>query len=173
MSTKTQQEHEFKIPFYHPFLLACVLLVLMLFVLLMLLLLFPGINQRQAIAILLVSLLGVSVVAIPIAITTSIYRLSVDAQGIKGRNNYFAPFRLSWADIVAVKPIRIPGYPYLLLSTPTYRAVWWEARYWIPLFLTDMVGFRSAITKYADPDHPLRRYLERRSDDLDSTERYS
>jgi len=167
MDTTMQAERNVKLPFLRLFLVSSVIIVVVLMpLILMMLLSLPrtGTNQSQVIGVILfIVLLPVLVAAIPIAITTSIYRLSVDAQGIKGRTNTFAPFKVSWADIIAVKPINMLGYPYLLLSTPTYKAKWWEPRYWIPLILSDMAGFRMAVIQYADPDNPLRRYLESRS----------
>jgi len=33
----------------------------------------------------------------------------------------------------------------------------------LPLFLTDMPGFRAAVAQYAPSENPLRRYLEQHS----------
>ena len=166
MDTTMQAERHFKVPFLRPFLLSTFLIVAFLIPFTLYLMSLPRTGQEDELAtvglFVFMFLLPIVLSAIPVAISTSVYRLAVDAQGIKGRTNTFAPFKIAWADIVDVKPINMPGYPYLLLSTPTYKAVWWEPRYWIPLYLSDMAGFRNLVIQYADPDNPFRRYLESR-----------
>ena len=79
----------------------------------------------------------------------------VDPNGIGGRNNALAYRRLNWSEIESIEPWLIPGYPYVQINGGGKRRV-----FWVPLFLTDMPGFRAAIARYAPPDNPLRRYLE-------------
>jgi hypothetical protein len=80
----------------------------------------------------------------------------VDPDGIAGPNNWHVYHRLDWSEIESVGPWRIPGYPYLQVHGGGKRCV-----FWLPLFLTDMPGFRSAVARYAPPENPLRRYLEK------------
>lgn len=104
-------------------------------------------------------LLGLAVFAVallvPIGLSVRAVRWHVDPKGIGGRNNLFVYHRLDWADIVSVEPWLIPGYRYVQVNGAGKR---WA--FWLPLFLTDMPGLRAAITQYAPPENPLRRYLE-------------
>jgi hypothetical protein len=65
---------------------------------------------------------------------------------------------LDWSEIESVEAWLIPGYPYLQVNGGGSR---WA--FWLPLFLTDRAGFRSAVARYAPEDNPLRRYLEEHS----------
>jgi hypothetical protein len=104
-------------------------------------------------------LLGLAVIAValmlPIGLVVSMSRWHVDPNGIGGRNNWLVYHRLEWSEIKSVKPWLIPGYRYLQMNGGGKRWV-----FWLPLFLTDMPGLRSAVTRYAPPGNPLRRYLE-------------
>ena len=81
-----------------------------------------------------------------------------EQDGIGGRNRLLVYHRLHWSEIESVEPWLIPGYRYLQVNGGGKR---WA--FWLPLFLTDMPGLRSAVACYAPPDNPLRRYLERHS----------
>jgi hypothetical protein len=96
------------------------------------------------------------VLLVPIGLTVWTSRWHVDSEGIGGRDNWHAYHRLDWSEIEAVEPWLIPGYPYLQV-----RGGGWRWAFWLPLFFTDMAGFRAAIARYAPPDNPLRLYLEK------------
>jgi hypothetical protein len=49
----------------------------------------------------------------------------------------------------------IPGYRYVQVNGVGKRSA-----FWLPLFLTDMSGFRSTMMQYAPAGNPLRSYLE-------------
>jgi hypothetical protein len=99
---------------------------------------------------------GVAVVLLlPIGVAVWVSRWHVDPNGIGGRNNMLVYHRLDWSEIESVEVWMIPGYPYLQVNGRGMRRA-----FWLPLFLTDMPGFRSAIAHYAPPENPLRRYLE-------------
>ena len=83
-------------------------------------------------------------------------RWYVDPNGIGGPNNRLVYHRLDWSEIESVKPWLIPGYRYLQVNGVGKRRA-----FWLPLFLTDMPGLRSAVARYAPPGNPLRRYLEK------------
>jgi hypothetical protein len=104
-------------------------------------------------------LLGFAGVAValllPIGLTVGTSRWHVDPDGIGGRNNRLAYHRLDWSEIESVEPWLIPGYRYLQVN-----GVGKHWAFWLPLFLTDMPGLRSAVARYAPPENPLRRYLE-------------
>ncbi len=105
-------------------------------------------------------LLGFAAVAValllPIGLAVWASRWHVDPDGIGGRNNYLVYHRLDWSEIESVEPWLIPGYRYLQVN-----AVGKRRAFWLPLFLTDMPGLRSAVARYAPPGNPLRRYLEK------------
>jgi hypothetical protein len=104
-------------------------------------------------------LLGFAAVAlillVPIGWAMGTSRWHVDRRGIGGRNNWHVYHRLDWSEIESVSPWLIPGYPYLQVNGGGKRWV-----FWLPLFLTDMPGFRSAVAQYAPPENPLQRFLE-------------
>ena len=106
-----------------------------------------------------VILLGFAGVAVAllllIGLTVGTSRWHVDPDGIGGRNNSLVYHRLDWSEIESVEPWLIPGYRYLQVNGVSKR---WA--FWLPLFLTDMSGLRSAVARYAPPGNPLRRYLE-------------
>jgi hypothetical protein len=105
-------------------------------------------------------LLGFAAVALvlflPIGWAVGTSRWHVDPKGIGGRDNWHVYHRLDWSEIDSISPWLIPGYPYLQVNGGGQRWV-----FWLPLFFTDMPGFRSAVARYAPPENPLRRYLEK------------
>ena len=104
-------------------------------------------------------LLGFATVAVAlllvIGLAVGASRWHVDPNGIGGRNNLLVYHRLDWSEIESVEPWLLPGYRYVQVNGVGKR---WA--FWLPLFLTDMPGLRSAIARYAPPGNPLRRYLE-------------
>ena len=92
---------------------------------------------------------------LPIGLAVLVSRWHVDANGIGGRNNWLVYHRLEWSEIESVEPWLIPGYRYLQVNGVDKRWV-----FWLPLFFTDMPGFRAAVARYAAPENPVRRYLE-------------
>jgi hypothetical protein len=143
----------FRITLWRPWLLALALLALP--AALVVALFVVGGNLAAATAILL-GFAGVAVaLLLPIGLTVGTSRWHVDPDGIGGRNNYLVYHRLDWSEIESVEPWLIPGYRYLQVNGISKRRA-----FWLPLFLTDMPGFRSAVAHYAPPANPLRRYLE-------------
>jgi hypothetical protein len=104
-------------------------------------------------------LLGFVAVAValllPIGLAVRASCWHVDPNGIGGRNNWLVYHRLDWSEIESVEPYLLPGYRYLQVNGVSKR---WA--FWLPLFLTDMPGLRTAVVRYAPPTNPLRRYLE-------------
>ena len=114
-------------------------------------------GKLAAAAVILLGFAGVAVaLLLPIGLTVGTSRWHVDPYGIGGRNNYLVYHRLDWSEIESVEPWLIPGYRYLQVNGVGKR---WA--FWLPLFLTDMPGLRSAVARYAPPGNPLRRYLEK------------
>jgi hypothetical protein len=115
-----------------------------------------GAGERAAVAAILLGFAALAVaLLLPIGLAVSASRWHVDPNGIGGPNNSLVYHRLDWAEIKSVQPWLIPGYRYLQVNGVGKR---WA--FWLPLFLTDMPGLRSAIARYAPPENPLRRYLE-------------
>jgi hypothetical protein len=113
-------------------------------------------GQLAAASRILLGLAGLAVILLlPIGVSVSAIRWHVDPHGIGGRNSWLAYHRLEWAEIESVEPWLIPGYRYVQVNGAGKR---WA--FWLPLFLTDMPGLRAAVTRYAPPENPLRRYLE-------------
>jgi hypothetical protein len=94
---------------------------------------------------------------VPIMIVVATHRWRVDADGIGGRDNWHVYRRVGWAEIASVSPRPIPGYRFVWVNSRSRRRA-----FWLPLFLTDMEGFRNAVARHAPPDNPLRLYLEGR-----------
>lgn len=114
-------------------------------------------GQPLAALCILLVLAGAAVaLLLPIGIAVRVGRWHVDPNGIGGRNHSLVYHRLDWSEIESVEPWLIPGYRYLQVNGVRRR---WA--FWLPLFFTDMPGFRSAVTQYAPPENPLRRYLEK------------
>ena len=113
-------------------------------------------GERAAAAGILLGFAGVAAaLLLPIGLAVRVSRWHVDPNGIGGRNNWLAYRRLAWSEITSVEPWPIPGYRYLQVNGAGRRRA-----FWLPLFLTDMPGLRSAVVRYAPPGNPLRRYLE-------------
>ena len=143
----------FRISLWRPWLLALALLALP--AALIVAIFVVGGKLAAATGILL-GFAGVAVaLLLPIGLTVGMSRWHVDPDGIGGRNNYLVYHRLDWSEIESVEPWLIPGYRYLQVNGVGKR---WA--FWLPLFLTDMPGLRSAVARYAPPGNPLRRYLE-------------
>jgi hypothetical protein len=104
-------------------------------------------------------LLGFAAIAVvlllPIGLSVRTSRWHVSAAGIGGRNNALVYHHLSWSEIESVEPWLIPGYRYLQVNGRGKRHA-----FWLPLFLTDMPSFRSAVARSAPSTNPLRQYLE-------------
>jgi len=95
------------------------------------------------------------VLLLPIGLAVWVSRWHVDPSGIGGRNTMLVYNHLNWAEIESVEPWLIPVYRYVQVN-----GVGKPRAFWLPLFLSDMPGFRSAMMQYAPSENPLRRYLE-------------
>jgi hypothetical protein len=113
-------------------------------------------GERATAEGILLGFAGIAVaLLLPIGLVAQANRWHVDPNGIGGRNNWLVYHRLEWSDITSVEPWLIPGYRYVQVSGAGKRRA-----FWLPLFLTDMPGLRSAVARHAPPGNPLRRYLE-------------
>jgi len=92
---------------------------------------------------------GVFVLAIAIAVCT----VSVTDQGITlNRVN-----KAEWSAIEGITLRSLLGMPYLLL----HRSRGWK--WWLPLYLQDVSGFKAAVISKAPAGHPVRIYAESQS----------
>lgn len=112
-------------------------------------------SPAAAVPILLAFAVVAAFLLLPIGLAVRVSRWDVDPTGIGGRNNQLVYHRLEWSEIESVEPWLIPGYRYVQINGAGKRRL-----FWLPLFLTDMPGFRAAVARYASPENPLRRYLE-------------
>jgi hypothetical protein len=143
----------FRITLWRPWLLAVALLALPAGVVVALTVVA---GQLALASVILLVLAGAAVaLMLPIGWAVRASRWHVDPDGIGGPNNWHVYQRLDWSEIESVGPWPIPGYRYLQVNGGGQRRV-----FWLPLFLTDMPGFRSAVARYAPPGSPLRCYLE-------------
>jgi hypothetical protein len=149
----TDRELTFRITWVRPWLLALIVMSTALFLIACL-----GAAAGQAGAWIAfgLGLAVASVVALVcIVIGAATLRWHVDADGIGGPNNWHVVRQVGWSEIASVSPWPIPGYRLVQVNSRSRRRV-----FWLPLFFTDMEGFRKAVARYAPPDNPLRRYLE-------------
>ena len=97
-----------------------------------------------------------TLLALPIGWAVGSSRWDVDATGIGARDNWHIYRRVGWGEMRSVSRLLLPGYPVVWVNVADRR---W--RIWVPLFLSDMAGFRAAVARYANPDNPLRQLLDR------------
>ncbi|HLN27314.1 MAG TPA: hypothetical protein VK395_06190 [Gemmataceae bacterium] len=141
----------FRIPFLRPWLFAVALLSVPALAITILAALAGDLAALRSV---LLGWVGVILLlAAPIGLAVSIGRWQVDEHGIQGPNNWFIPCSVAWDEMRSVSEWPIPGYRYLWINTTRIWVVW------VPLFLTDMAGFRQAVKTFAAADNPLRRYF--------------
>jgi len=143
----------FRISLWRPWLLAVAPLALLAVVGVALAVVAGG--PAAAVPILLVFAVVAVLLLLPIGFVVRLSRWDVDPAGIGGRNNQLVYHRLAWSAIESVEPWLIPGYRYVQINGVGKRRA-----FWLPLFLTDMAGFRAAVARFAPSENPLRRYLE-------------
>jgi len=97
-----------------------------------------------------------ALLALPSGWAVATSRWDVDAAGIGGRDSWHMYQRVWWDEIQSVSRMPLPGYPAVWLNTTGRR---WAL--WVPLFVTDMEGFRAAVVAHAGQSNPLRQLLDR------------
>ena len=112
-------------------------------------------DRLAALSITVLACTGLAVVLLLlVSAAVRVSRWHVDPHGIGGRNNSLVYRRLAWSEISSVEPWPIPGHRYLQV-----RDLHGRRAFWLPMFLTDMPGLRSAVARHAPPGNPLREYL--------------
>lgn len=112
----------------------------------------PEVSVGAVIGLMIVA--GVLLLPIGWAVRTGHW--DVDTSGIGGPDNWHVYRSVTWDEIRSVSRFPVPGYPFVWVNTTRRR---WA--FWVPLFLTDMTGFREAVSRYAPRHNPLRQYLEK------------
>ena len=145
--------HTFRITFWRPWLLAVAILAV------------PALaagrftmsgQVRAAAAVAGGLAVAAALLALPIDWAVGNSRWDVDAAGIGGRDNWNVYRRIAWGEIRSVSRLPLPGYPFVWVNATDRRRAMW-----VPLFLSDMAGFRAAVAHYAGADNPLRQLLDR------------
>jgi hypothetical protein len=82
------------------------------------------------------------------------YGVYVTREGIKCFD-FFCVYHLArWESVQEARPINLLGLRYLrVFSRDTSRPLW------VPLFLSDMCGFRESVSRHAEPNNPLLESL--------------
>ena len=93
--------------------------------------------------------------ALIIRIQIELFPIIVNANELRGTNTWGKTARVKWTQIIRVKRTHFFTLPYLKISTPQKKNA-----ILLPLFLSDMNGFRAAVARFAAPENPLRVALE-------------
>ena len=89
-----------------------------------------------------------------LAAAIAYYGVYVTREGIKCFD-FFCVYHLArWESVQEARPINLLGLRYLrVFSTDASRPLW------LPLFLSDMSGFRDTVSRHAEPNNPLLESL--------------
>lgn len=84
-----------------------------------------------------------------------VFKVIVSRTTIRAHNCWCLATSFDWQEIENWRPLNICGLRYVRLYSSQEKRVMW-----LPLYLSDMKGFKNAVTQFAPPENPLRRYLE-------------
>ncbi len=114
------------------------------------------ITDRQGVnACITVAIVIGAVAALVAVIGKEVHKVAVSPSYVSGYGFWGSSINLRWQKIKTVRPINFAGLRYLRLYSSRSKRV-----LWLPLFLQDKKGFKNAVTQFAPPENPLRRYLE-------------
>ncbi len=103
------------------------------------------------------SLLGCLVLSVLVGFAAvESWRVVVSPRGLRAPDYAGREYLVEWSHIVTVCPVSFLGLKYLRVFSREARPV-----LWLPLFLTDMPGFRTALIQYADVGTPIADYFAR------------
>jgi len=111
-------------------------------------------TRREIIAIFIRLLGGALAVSLFAAFATKLLTVRLSPPQIRCYNFWGVYRSVAWTDIERAHPSKFLGMPYV--------RVWSRGRrtpMWVPLFLTDMQGFRAMVLHQAGSDNPLSRCL--------------
>jgi hypothetical protein len=80
--------------------------------------------------------------------------VKVSPEGLTCSNGFGKLVTVPWEGISRVRPLILPGFPYLLVKTDRTR-LW----LWLPLFLKRMPEFVEQVERHAGADHMLYQAL--------------
>jgi len=89
-------------------------------------------------------------------IVIELYPVIVNEKELSSTNAWGKKARVKWSEISSVKRINFLTLHYLKISTFQKKNA-----FWLPLYLSDIEGFRVAVAEFAAPENPLRVALER------------
>jgi prepilin signal peptidase PulO-like enzyme (type II secretory pathway) len=92
--------------------------------------------------------------AIILAVVTACVRFKVSCEGVRTFSTFGRWSLVPWAAISSAVPAKYYFLPHLRLTVDGRTR-----SFWIPLFLSDMQGFRNAVIAYAGSDNPLSQAL--------------
>jgi hypothetical protein len=78
----------------------------------------------------------------------------VSPDGFSCPNGLGKMVTVPWEAITKVKPLHLPGFPYLMVSTTRTRL-----KLWLPLMLRDLPEFTELVGRFAGHDHVLYQAL--------------
>jgi hypothetical protein len=100
-----------------------------------------------------------------VLLLAALYRVYVLDDGVRGYTAWGTYRTLRWPEIERVRPVNLLGLRYLRV---------WSDRggptVWVPLFLADLPGFRTAVRESAGEGHPLSRALEEATEPVDGVD---
>lgn len=115
----------------------------------------PTLSRRDSDSAQVVIVISLIALGLYIWFYREFFKVVVSESEIKAHTLWSIPTSFDWQDIEIVRPINLGGFRSLrLYSTQSKRVIW------LPLYLSDRKGFKSAVMQFAPPDNPLRRYLE-------------
>lgn len=85
---------------------------------------------------------------------TALVRFTVSAVGLRTFNTFGSWKVIPWDQISRADPAKYYFLPHLRLTVDHHAT-----KYWIPLFLEDMHGFRAAVLQATDEFNPVYRAL--------------
>jgi hypothetical protein len=108
-----------------------------------------------------VAVLGASlaclVLSLPVALALAeLSRIVISPQGLRAPDYAGRRYLVEWSKIMFVRPTKVLGLKYLRVFSRDGGPV-----LWLPLFLTDMPGFRAALIRHATAGTPLVEHFGR------------
>lgn len=79
----------------------------------------------------------------------------INENELRSTNAWGKSARVKISEISSVRRTHFLTLPYLKISTTHKKNV-----LWLPLFLSDLSGFRAAVAQFVEPENPLRIALE-------------
>ena len=99
--------------------------------------------------------------SVPVALAfADLSRVVISPQGLRAPDYAGRQYLVEWSHIINVRPTTVLGLKYLRIYLRDGGPV-----LWLPLFLTDMPGFRAALIQHATAGTPLAEHFRRRAEE--------